>query len=62
MNNNKARLYPEDQQRVEEYLHQGANKEERPSFKPVRLMLWLAVFIVILGVISRVIGYFVVPY
>ena len=61
MNNNKARLYPEDQQRVDQYLHKGINEVERESFKPLKLMLWLAVIIVILGVLSRVIGSFVIP-
>ena len=62
MNNNKARLYPEDQKRVEEFLHEGVNKVEREPFRPLRLLFWLFIFIVILGVISRVIGYFVIPH
>ena len=61
MNNNKSRLYPEDQQRVDQYLHEGINEVERESFKPKRLMLWLTAVIVVLGVISRVVGYFVIP-
>ena len=62
MNNNKKRLYPEDQKRVDRFLHDGVNQVERESFKPLKLMLWLAVIIVILGILSRVIGYFVIPY
>ena len=61
MNNNKSRLYPEDQKRVERFLHEGINEVERESFKPMRLMLWLTVLIVILGVLSQVVGFFVVP-
>ena len=61
MNNNKKRLYPEDQQRVNRYLHEGINETERESFKPLKLMLWLAVIIVILGVLSRIVGSFVIP-
>ncbi len=61
MNNNKSRLYPEDQARVEKFLKEGVNEEERASFKPVRLMIWLTVVIVILGLLSRLIGYFVLP-
>lgn len=59
--NNKTRLYPEDQQRVDEYLHKGVNEVERKSFKPLRLMFWLAVVIVILGILSRFIGFFAIP-
>lgn len=61
MNHNKTRLYPEDQQRVDEFLHEGVNKTERDAFKPLKLMAWLTVFIVMLGVISQMIGYFVIP-
>lgn len=60
MNDNKTRLYPEDQQRVEAFLHKGVNETERNAFKPLRLMAWLTAFIVILGVISRIISYFVI--
>ncbi|MGB1272131.1 MAG: DUF3094 family protein [Endozoicomonas sp.] len=58
---NKTRLYPEDQQRVDEFLKEGVNTVERPPFKPVRLMLWLAVVIIALGGLSRLIGRFVLP-
>ncbi len=61
MNNNKPRLYPEDQQRVDQFLHEGVNEIDRSSFKPWKLMGWLSVFIIILGVISQVVGYFVIP-
>ena len=60
--NNKTRLYPEDQKRVDDFLHEGVNHIERNTFKPLRLMFWLALTIVILGVISRLIGYWVVPF
>ena len=59
---NKTRLYPEDQRRVEGFLHEGVNEVERNNFKPLRLMAWLTAFIVVLGVISRVVGSFVVPF
>ncbi|WP_020581643.1 DUF3094 family protein [Endozoicomonas elysicola] len=55
------RLYPEDQERVNQYLKEGVNEAERPPFKPLRLMAWLAAVIVLLGVLSRLIGYFVIP-
>lgn len=55
------RLYPEDQQRVDQYLQEGVNEVERSPFKPLRLMVWLTVVIVVLGVLSRIIGYLVLP-
>ncbi|WP_257263744.1 DUF3094 domain-containing protein [Endozoicomonas sp. ONNA2] len=55
------RLYPEDQQRVDQYLEEGVNEVERSPFRPLRLMVWLTVVIVVLGVLSRVIGYLVLP-
>ncbi|WP_422462380.1 DUF3094 family protein [Endozoicomonas sp. ALB115] len=55
------RLYPEDQQRVDQYLKEGVNEVERSPFKPLRLMAWLTIVIVVLGVLSRIIGYLVLP-
>ncbi|MBO9482985.1 DUF3094 family protein [Salinisphaera sp. G21_0] len=55
------RLYPEDQQRVDHYLKEGVNEVERSPFRPLRLMAWLTVVIVVLGVLSRIIGYLVLP-
>ena len=60
MHHDKTQLYPEDQQRVDEYLHQGVNETERDSFKPLRLMFWLMGVIILLGVLSRAIGFFVI--
>ena len=59
MNKTQTRLNPEDQAKVNQFLKQGVNATERSSFKPWRLMLWLAIIIVVLGVLSRVIGLFV---
>ncbi|WP_083232801.1 DUF3094 family protein [Endozoicomonas atrinae] len=55
------RLYPEDQERVDQYLKEGVNEVERSPFRPLRLMAWLTVVIVVLGVLSRFIGYLVIP-
>lgn len=55
------RLFPEDQERVDQYLKEGINEVERSPFKPLRLMAWLTVVIVFLGLLSRLIGYFVLP-
>lgn len=59
MNKTQTRLNPEDQAKVDEFLTHGVNATERSSFKPFRLMFWLAVIIVILGVLSRLIGIFI---
>lgn len=56
-----TRLYPDDQDRVEQYLKEGINQVNRSPFRPFRLMIWLTVVIVLLGVLSRLIGYFVLP-
>ncbi len=56
-----TRLYPDDQDRVEQYLKEGINQVNRSPFRPLRLMIWLTVVIVLLGVLSRLIGYFVLP-
>lgn len=55
------RLYPEDQVRVDQYLKEGVNEAERSPFRPLRLMAWLTTVILLLGILSRVIGYFVIP-
>ena len=56
MNKTQTKLSPEDQARVDEFLTQGVNSTERSRFKPLKLMFWLAVIIVILGILSRLIG------
>ena len=57
----QSRLYPEDQERVDRYLQEGINKIERPAFRPLRLMAWLTGVIILIGALSRIIGYFVIP-
>ncbi len=47
-------LYPEDQDRVDEFLKSGVNDIER---KPARLWLLLIIILLCLGAISLV-GYF----
>ena len=56
MSNNNTRLYPEDQQKVDEYLKQGGNNAERKPFRPWALMAWLLAAIVTLGILSRMIS------
>ncbi|WP_263322235.1 DUF3094 domain-containing protein [Endozoicomonas sp. Mp262] len=56
MSNNNNRLYPEDQERVDQYLNKGINTVHRQPFRPIRLMAWLLVIILTLGLLSRLIG------
>lgn len=55
------RLTPEDQERVDKVVNSGIHATPRKPFNPWRLMLWLSVIIVGLGVLSRVIGFFALP-
>ncbi|KEQ18969.1 DUF3094 family protein [Endozoicomonas numazuensis] len=59
MEKTQTRLYPEDQAKVDRFLNTGTNAAERNRFRPLKLMFWLAMMIVILGVLSRVIGIFI---
>ncbi|WP_257279880.1 MULTISPECIES: DUF3094 domain-containing protein [unclassified Endozoicomonas] len=59
MEETQTRLCPEDQARVDRFITTGTNANERNRFRPLKLMFWLAVIIVMLGVLSRLIGVFV---
>ena len=48
----EARLYPEDQARVDAFLSRGVNSVERKPFKPFRMMAMLLVVVTVLSVIS----------
>lgn len=39
--NKDRKLYPEDQQRVDEYLKSGYNDTPRKPFKPLRMVILL---------------------
>lgn len=56
MDRTQTRLNPDDQAKVDAFLTQGINATERSRFRPFKLMFWLAVIIVLLGVLSRAIG------
>ncbi len=55
-----SRLNEADQKQVDEFLKEGINETERNRFRPGKLLLWLTAVIIVCGVISRVIGHFVV--
>ena len=56
MSNNNTRLYPEDQDKVNQFLKHGVNATERKPFRPLVLMGWLMVSILALGLLSRLLG------
>ncbi|MBL4827610.1 MAG: DUF3094 family protein [Spongiibacteraceae bacterium] len=47
-------LKSEDQERVDKFVSEGINAVERKPFRPFRLLLILIVFVVGLGIFSRV--------
>ncbi len=53
----ERKLYPEDQARVDEFLHTGYNDVERKPFRPLYMMIMLHVVIVVLFGISKWIAY-----
>lgn len=50
------RLYPEDQANVDEFLSKGVNSVERKPFKPLRLLVILALFVTGLSAFSVMIA------
>ena len=47
------RLYPEDQQKVDDFIHRGVNSVPRKPFKPVRMMLLLIGVVLTLSIFSQ---------
>ena len=56
MSHHPNRLHSEDQDKVDQYLKQGVNATERKPFRPLTLMGWLLASILILGLLSRQLG------
>ena len=50
--NDERKLYPEDQQRVDEYLKSGYNETPRKPFKPMRLLAMLLIVVTAFSVFS----------
>ena len=46
-------LYPEDQQKVDEFLKRGVNSVERKPFRPMRLMIMLILVVTSLSILSQ---------
>ncbi|MEM6544247.1 MAG: DUF3094 family protein [Pseudomonadota bacterium] len=49
-------MYPEDQQRVDEFLKRGVNSVDRKPFRPILLMLLLIVVVTTLSLLSQLIA------
>ncbi|MEM8941805.1 MAG: DUF3094 family protein [Pseudomonadota bacterium] len=49
-------LYPEDQQKVDEFLKRGVNSVERKPFRPLLLMIVLVVVVSTLSLVSKLIA------
>ena len=46
-------LYPEDQQKVDEFINRGVNSVERKPFKPLRLVFLLIAVVTLLSIFSQ---------
>ena len=46
-------LYPEDQEKVDEFISRGVNSVERKPFKPGRMMLLLILVVTSLSILSQ---------
>jgi hypothetical protein len=47
------RLYPEDQQKVDDFVSRGINSVKRKPFRPLRLLILLIVVVATLQVLSQ---------
>jgi hypothetical protein len=50
------RLYPEDQEKVDEFIKRGVNSVERGPFRPFRLLLFLVGVVTALSVFSQLLA------
>ncbi len=49
------RLYPQDQERVDEFIKRGVNSVERKPFRPMRLLLILIAIVMGLSIFSQLV-------
>ena len=49
----KNRLYPEDQERVDEFISRGINSVQRKPFRPLRLVFLLIFVVTTLSIFSQ---------
>lgn len=57
MENEHNKLYPEDQARVDAFLRQGYNETERKPFRPLKLLLVLAIMVSTLTATSLILAW-----
>ena len=50
------RLYPDDQAKVDEFIHKGVNSVERKPFKPLRLLMILIGIVTFLSIGSQLLA------
>ncbi len=56
MENEHNKLYPEDQERVDQYLKEGYNDTERKPFRPLVLLGILTVIVTCLSLLALTFG------
>ena len=54
----KNSLYPEDQEKVDEFISRGVNSVERKPFKPGRMMLLPILVVTSLSLLSQFLAQF----
>ncbi|SEL51760.1 Protein of unknown function [Atopomonas hussainii] len=52
-----SKLSPEDQARVDDYLSAPQHQVERAPFKPLRLLFMVIATVIVLGLFSRLLTY-----
>jgi len=50
------RLHPQDQEKVDAFLHRGVNSVERKPFKPLRMIILLLVVVTVLSLFSQLLA------
>ena len=54
-------LYPEDQKKVDEFVHRGINSVERKPFRPMRLLIMLILVVTGLSILSQWLVHYYLP-
>jgi Protein of unknown function (DUF3094) len=54
----RRELSPEDQERVDKFVSEGINSVERKPFRPFRLLMFLAVCVMALTLLSKFLARF----
>jgi hypothetical protein len=54
-------LYPDDQKKVDEFVHRGINSVQRKPFRPGRLLIMLIVVVTLLSALSQWLVHYFLP-